>query len=62
MFKVYETINDFMHEIFHASTWREVQDYLWFRWSLYRAENCPENDDDEADQQLFYSYFSVEEC
>lgn len=62
MFKVYEMIGNFAHEIFHAESWREVQDYLWFRWSLYRAENCSENEDDEADQILFYSNFSVEKC
>lgn len=62
MFKVYEMINNTIHEIFHASTWKEVQNYLWRRWEMWRAENCSENDDDEAEQQLFYSYFSVEEC
>lgn len=62
MFKVFELAENSIHEIFHANTWNEVQDYLWFRWSLYRAENCSENEDDEADQQLFYSYFSIEKC
>lgn len=62
MFKVFEVVNDSIHEIFHACTWNEVQDYLWFRWNLYRAENCSENEDDEIDQQIFYSYFSVEKC
>lgn len=62
MFKVFEMVGNFAHEVFHASTWNEVQDYLWARWESYRAENCLENSDDEADQQLFYSYFSVEEC
>lgn len=62
MFKVYEMINNTIHEIFHGDSWKEVQNYLWRRWEMWRAENCSENDDDEAEQQLFYSYFSVEEC
>ena len=60
MFKVIEIANNSAHEIFHGDSLREIQDYLWRRWSLYRAENCSENEDDEAEQILFYSRFSVE--
>ena len=62
MFKIFEMVDNAIHEIFHASTWRETQDYLWRRWSLYRAENCPEDIDDETEQLLFYSHFNIEEC
>ena len=61
MFKIFEMVDNAMHEIFHASTWREAQNYLWRRWEMWREENCPEGTDDEADQQLFYSYFTIEE-
>lgn len=62
MFKVFESIGNFSHEIFHADSWNEAMDYLWSRWEKYRAENCPDDEDDEIQQQLFYSYFSVEQC
>ena len=63
MFKIFEMVDNTIHEIFHASTWNEAQDYLWKRWSLYRAENLNNNDDDdEAEQLLFYSHFNIEKC
>lgn len=60
MFKVYEMIGNFSHEVFTSDIWNEVQDYLTSRWWTYCAENGVDLDDD-TEEELFYSYFSIDE-
>lgn len=56
IFKVYEQIGNFSAKVFESDNFNEVQDYLTDRF-----EYSGMNTGDEADEQLFYSYFSIEE-
>lgn len=50
MYKVYESIGNFSAKVFEADTMYEVQDYIQTR---FEESDCD-------DEELFYSYFSVE--
>lgn len=51
MYTVYESIGNFADVVFESDNWYEVQDYLDAR---FRESDCD-------DEELFYSYFSIEE-
>lgn len=50
MYEVYESIGNFSEKVFESENFYDVQDYL-----TERFENS-----DETDEELFYSYFSIE--
>ena len=56
IFKVYEQIGNFADEVYQSDNFNEVQDYLQDRF-----EDSEPNTGDEADEELFYSYFHIEE-
>lgn len=56
IFKVYEQIGNFAEEVYQSDNFNEVQDYLQDRF-----EDSELNTGDEADEELFYSYFHIEE-
>ena len=55
-YEVYEAIGNFSAKVFESDNFNEVQDYLQDRF-----ENSEYNTGAEADEELFYSYFSIEE-
>lgn len=58
---IYEQIGNFASEVFRSDSFYEIQDYLQERFD--EAVNDPESffDYNDADEQLFYSYFRIEE-
>ena len=53
---VYESIGNFSHMVYVSDSFYAIQDYLQDRFL-----NSDYDHDDEDEEQLFYSYFSVEE-
>ena len=51
MYKVYEQIGNFSDMVFESDNFYEVQDYLEDRF----------NESDCDDEELFYSYFYIDE-
>lgn len=56
IFKVYEQIGNFADEVYQSDNFNEIQDYL-----TNRFEESELNTGNEADEELFYSYFHIEE-
>lgn len=50
-YKVHESIGNFSNVVFESDNFYEVQDYLQDRFNESECE----------DEQLFYSYFHIEE-
>lgn len=55
-YNVYEQIGNFADVVFTSNNFNEVQDYLQERFL-----NSDYNIDDESEEELFYSYFHIEE-
>ena len=56
IYNVYEQIGNFADIVFTSDNFYDVQDYLQDRFL-----NSGYNIDDESEEQLFYSYFHIEE-
>ena len=59
MYTINESIGNFSQKVFESDNFYEIQDYL-----LERFENAVNNEDyenTEESEQLFYSYFNIEE-
>lgn len=52
MYKVYESIGNFAEMVFQTDNYYEAQDYLLDRFA----------NSDEEDEELFMSYFQIEEA
>jgi hypothetical protein len=61
MFKVYEMVGNFSKEVAMFETESEASEYLEKRW--FQSDDCNVSEQDEYDslQQLFFSYFSIED-
>lgn len=57
---IYEQIGNFADEVYYTDIWNDAQEYLTRRWWDYCAENGVDLYD-EAEEELFYSYFSIDE-
>lgn len=53
---VYESIGNFSHMVYVSDNYYAIQDYLQDRFL-----NSNYDIDDPADEELFYSYFGIEE-
>ena len=58
-YNVYELIGNFCEKVFESDNFYEIQDYLTNRFN--QAVENGDYENTEADAELFFSYFSIEE-
>lgn len=56
---VYQAVGNFSHKVFESEYFSEVEDFLTTSWM--EAVTAGDYEETEADEQLFYSYFSISE-
>lgn len=61
MYIVQESIGNFSSNVYASESFYEVQDYLFDRLDLDKQENPGNYTDEEAGEQLFFSYFHIAE-
>ena len=59
MFMVNESMGNFSEKVFESDNFNEVQDYL--QECFEKAINNGDYENTEESEQLFYSYFSIEQ-
>lgn len=55
-----ESIGNFSNEVFESDIFDEIQEYLQNRYNA-AIENGDYEENNEAEEELFYSYFSISE-
>lgn len=56
---VYQAVGNFSNKVFESEYFSEVEDFLTTSWM--EAVIAGDYEETEADEQLFYSYFSISE-
>ena len=61
MYIIYAMESNYSIIIHKTETEAEAVDYLYDQWFDYLTHSDTTNDSYESDQQLFFSYYSIEE-